>query len=185
MKTTRINGPSFSFEKQEFDDKELTKKKKQIDDLFAKYTKKRKDFNWRFYFNNQEYNTPKHIDTNPKHMGFVYVVTTKESADYSEPIKKIIKIGNSKNPLFRIATHKYKTFKGSFYGVNKVCYCYDYLKCEAEIKKLTDGKEFFSYSKTLLTKIWKIIDKYTSVELDTQTITKLLEVGNLKNYKFK
>ena len=92
------------------------------------------------------------------------------------------KIGISLNPILRLGQHKYKNYIKSSNNIIRVIECYDYLKCEAEIKKLTNGKEVFEWNKELSLKVKKIMDKYVCTELDPTTIEILVNSPSLKKY---
>lgn len=122
------------------------------------------------------------IDKNPKHKGFVYFTFKDKEVDSLGRGKyRTIKIGCSKNPLFRIGEHTFLNPKKDTV-IHRISRCFDYLKCEAEIKKLTDGKEIFPIEKGLGKKINKVMDKYNDFDLDLETFYALLHVDTLKRY---
>lgn len=129
------------------------------------------------------------IDFSYKQTGFLYVLQVcKSQFDSDYKVENYsIKIGCTKNPVFRLGQHKFDTFLNKSICIIRVVECFDYLKCEAEIKKLTDGKEQFSFDKEILKKIHKILDKYKKIELDVPTMELLLKVKTLKTnvQKFK
>lgn len=122
------------------------------------------------------------IDKSNSHVGFVYVLCYSK---YDDDIIQRVKIGSTKNPIMRLASHKYKKYKEYDVTIWRLCYCFDYLRCEAEIKKLTNGKEEFDHPGIKdIEKIYNIITRFKYYEMDTTQVEILLLVDSLKKYNY-
>jgi len=139
-------------------------KEKKMEELYNQYLK----------------NGDKSLDTNAEQQGFIYILGINEKG--KKTITSEIKIGCSTNPIFRLADHFFKGFKDKSIFIDKVYYCFDYLKCEAEIKKLTRGKEVFEFEEELLFKIYFTVEKYGGDELDKKTVETLVKSPNMFNF---
>lgn len=114
----------------------------------------------------------KGIDNKREYKGFIYLLWIKDRKG-----KYNYKLGCTKNLIMRLGEHIYVTFEEV--RIRRVSHCFDYLKCEAEMKKFTYGKEIFSEEKTFH-KVNKIIDKYENIPLSIGTVS--LIIPSVENY---
>lgn len=112
--------------------------------------------------------------TKEKHIGYVYVILINSGEHKDE-----IKIGSTKNPIFRLAQHK-KDFKNI--GICSVAKCIDYQQCEVDIKKELDCVEMFEFDYKLFHNINEIISKYSVLMLDRDTVEDLISDIRLQKY---
>lgn len=185
MKVEKISGSSISLDSFKFDKQKGLKDLEKVNTIIKSKLSKRKKFSFRLILRDESTKNPAYVDMNNKQKGFIYVGLICEKGKFEIGNNAFIKIGVSKNPIFRILSHKRKTFKDKSFTVQRITDSLDYLKCEAEIKKLTNGKEIFPYNKNLKTKIDKIITNYADNEIDIPTFNLLTNVDSLKNFKFK
>lgn len=125
------------------------------------------------------------IDRDPEQVGFVYFIQIQKRIKRGYMYKWVndkIKIGSSLNPLMRLGEHMIRRNPVGSCQIVGVWSVYDYLKCEAEIKKMTGGKEEIPHDDDFFEKVQKIVKKYGAQSLDVPTVETLLYTKNIINF---
>ena len=115
------------------------------------------------------------IDFSEEHSGFLYILVIRnEDGDK-------LKFGCTNNPILRLGQHLHKTFRQKI-GLMRVAQCFDYLKCEAEIKKELGVSEIVDFTPENKKVILDTINKYAFLDLDKMTVAILANLPSLKKY---